>query len=49
MSEKGVPPLIELEKGVLVGSASPSIRTNIFRKKMFVLPWKCHVIQLKKV
>jgi hypothetical protein len=33
MSEKGVPPLIELEKGVLVGSASPSIRTNIFRKE----------------
>ena len=33
MNEKGVPPLIELEKGVLVGSASPSIRTNIFRKE----------------
>jgi hypothetical protein len=33
MSKAGVPPLIELEKGVLIGSASPSIRTNIFRKE----------------
>lgn len=33
MNEAGVPPLIELDKGVLIGSASPSIRTNIFRKE----------------
>ena len=28
----GVPPLIELEKCVLIGSVSPQIRTNIFKK-----------------
>ncbi len=28
----GVPPLIELEKGVLIGSVSPLIRTKIFDK-----------------
>ncbi len=33
MNKAGVPPLIELENGVLIGSASPSIRTNIFRKE----------------
>ncbi len=33
MSKSGVPPLIELENGVLIGSASPSIRTNIFKKE----------------
>jgi hypothetical protein len=31
-SKAGVPPLIELEKGVLIGSASPSIRTSLFRR-----------------
>ena len=29
----GVPPLIELEKGVLIGSVSPQIRTTVFRKE----------------
>ena len=29
----GVPPLIELEKGVLIGSVSPQIRTKIFKKE----------------
>lgn len=29
----GVPPLIELEKGVLIGSVSPLIRTTIFNKE----------------
>jgi hypothetical protein len=29
----GVPPLIELEKGVLIGSVSPLIRTKIFKKE----------------
>ncbi|MCE5215039.1 MAG: DUF2119 domain-containing protein [Methanobacterium sp.] len=29
----GVPPLIELEKGVLIGSVSPLIRTKIFDKE----------------
>lgn len=29
----GVPPLIELENGVLIGSVSPQIRTTVFRKK----------------
>ncbi len=29
----GVPPLIELEKGILIGSVSPQIRTKIFRKE----------------
>lgn len=29
----GVPPLIELEKGVLIGSASPSIRTSLFSRE----------------
>ncbi len=29
----GVPPLIELEKSVLIGSVSPQIRTKIFRKE----------------
>lgn len=28
--ESGVPPLIELESGVLIGSASPTIRTSLF-------------------
>lgn len=28
----GVPPLIELEYGVLIGSASPSIRTSLFAR-----------------
>jgi hypothetical protein len=31
-TEEGVPPLIELEKGVLIGSASPNIRTTLFKK-----------------
>ncbi|MDO5836641.1 MAG: DUF2119 domain-containing protein [Methanobacterium sp.] len=31
-TEKGVPPLIELEKGVLIGSASPNIRTTLFKR-----------------
>jgi hypothetical protein len=31
-TESGVPPLIELEKGVLIGSASPSIRTSLFKQ-----------------
>jgi hypothetical protein len=29
----GVPPLIELEKGVLIGSVSPHIRTNEFKRE----------------
>ncbi|HTX60787.1 MAG TPA: DUF2119 domain-containing protein [Methanobacterium sp.] len=29
----GVPPLIELEKGVLIGSVSPIIRTTVFKKE----------------
>ena len=29
----GVPPLIELEKGVLIGSVSPRIRTSVFRRE----------------
>lgn len=29
----GVPPLIELEEGVLIGSVSPQIRTSIFKKE----------------
>lgn len=28
----GVPPLIELEKGVLIGSVSPLIRTTVFKR-----------------
>jgi hypothetical protein len=32
LSEQGVPPLIELEEGVLVGSVSPLIRTTIFKR-----------------
>lgn len=31
-TEEGVPPLIELEKGVLIGSASPNIRTTLFKR-----------------
>ena len=31
-NESGVPPLIELEKGVLIGSASPSVRTSLFTR-----------------
>lgn len=31
-TKSGVPPLIELESGVLIGSASPLIRTSIFAK-----------------
>lgn len=31
-SEAGVPPLIELEEGVLIGSASPLIRTSLFAR-----------------
>jgi hypothetical protein len=31
-SEQGVPPLIELEKGVLIGSVSPYIRTSLFKR-----------------
>lgn len=29
---QGVPPLIELEKGVLIGSVSPYIRTSLFKR-----------------
>jgi hypothetical protein len=29
----GVPPLIELEKSILIGSVSPQIRTKIFKKE----------------
>jgi hypothetical protein len=29
----GVPPLIELEKGVLIGSVSPFLRTNLFKRE----------------
>ena len=29
----GVPPLIELEKGVLIGSVSPRIRTTVFKRE----------------
>lgn len=29
----GVPPLIELEKGVLIGSVSPFIRTSLFKRE----------------
>jgi len=32
-TKAGVPPLIELEKGVLIGSASPFIRTSLFERK----------------
>jgi hypothetical protein len=32
-SKIGVPPLIELDKGVLIGSVSPNIRTKIFTKE----------------
>jgi len=31
-SEQGVPPLIELEEGVLIGSVSPYIRTSLFKR-----------------
>ena len=31
-SEQGVPPLIELEEGVLIGSVSPYIRTTLFKR-----------------
>jgi hypothetical protein len=31
-TESGVPPLIELEKEVLIGSASPSVRTSLFAR-----------------
>ena len=30
--QEGVPPLIELDKGVLIGSASPNIRTTLFTR-----------------
>ncbi len=30
--EQGVPPLIELEAGVLIGSVSPFIRTRLFKR-----------------
>lgn len=30
--EQGVPPLIELENGVLIGSVSPYIRTSLFKR-----------------
>lgn len=30
--KNGVPPLIELEKGVLIGSVSPRIRTSVFKR-----------------
>lgn len=30
--EQGVPPLIELEAGVLIGSVSPYIRTSLFKR-----------------
>lgn len=33
MKRVGVPPLIELEKGVLIGSVSPQIRTSIFKRE----------------
>lgn len=33
MKRVGVPPLIELEKGVLIGSVSPQIRTTVFGKR----------------
>jgi hypothetical protein len=33
MSKRGVPPLIELEEKVLIGSVSPQIRTRVFNKK----------------
>lgn len=29
----GVPPLIELEEGVLIGSVSPNIRTSVFKRE----------------
>ncbi len=46
MSEKGVPPLIELEKGVLVGFASPSIRTNISERRcLYYLEMPCNPTQ----
>lgn len=32
-SKIGVPPLIELEKGVLIGSVSPNIRKKVFKKE----------------
>jgi hypothetical protein len=32
-SEQGVPPLIELEEGVLIGSVSPYIRTSLFKRE----------------
>lgn len=32
-SLEGVPPLIELEEGVLIGSVSPYIRTSLFKQK----------------
>lgn len=31
--KNGVPPLIELEEGVLIGSVSPRIRTSVFKRK----------------
>ena len=31
--KNGVPPLIELEKGVLIGSVSPRIRTSVFKRE----------------
>jgi hypothetical protein len=32
LSEEGVPPLIELDKGILIGSVSPLIRTTLFKR-----------------
>ena len=31
-SEQGVPPLIELQEGILIGSVSPYIRTTLFKR-----------------
>jgi hypothetical protein len=42
--ESGVPPLIELDKGVLIGSVSPIIRSVFFKKYdfPFILEMPCH-------
>lgn len=46
----GVPPLIELEDGILIGSVSPHIRTKYFKKKdvCITLEMPCSCEQLSK-
>jgi hypothetical protein len=43
-NQSGVPPLAELDKGVLIGSISPIIRSVFFKKNdfPFILEMQCH-------